>query len=116
MTTVWTVLAAVLIFCIMIFVHELGHFLSAKLLGIRVHEFAIGMGPKLFGKTKGETLYSVRALPIGGYCALEGEDSESNDEKQKTYEKINEIVASLYGLTDKEFELVKNKAISKVLF
>ncbi|MBQ9915382.1 MAG: site-2 protease family protein [Clostridia bacterium] len=81
MTTVWTVLAAVLIFCVMIFVHELGHFLSAKLLGIRVHEFAIGMGPKLFGKTKGETLYSVRALPIGGFCALEGEDEDSEDEK-----------------------------------
>ncbi len=81
MTTIWTAIAAVLIFCVMIFVHELGHFLTAKLLGIRVHEFAIGMGPKLFGKTKGETLYTVRALPIGGYCALEGEDAESDDDK-----------------------------------
>lgn len=81
MTTIWTVLAAVLIFCVLIFVHEFGHFVSAKLLGIRVHEFAIGMGPKLFGKQKGETLYSVRALPIGGYCALEGEDSQSEDER-----------------------------------
>ncbi|MGN1059282.1 MAG: M50 family metallopeptidase [Clostridia bacterium] len=79
MTTFWTVIAAVLIFCILIFVHELGHFISAKLLGIRVHEFAIGMGPKLFGRRKGETLYSVRALPIGGFCALEGEDQSSAD-------------------------------------
>ncbi|MBE7040816.1 MAG: PDZ domain-containing protein [Ruminococcaceae bacterium] len=81
MTTVWTVLAAVLIFCILIFVHELGHFITAKLLKIRVHEFAIGMGPKLFGKKKGETLYSVRAFPIGGFCALEGEDTSSDDER-----------------------------------
>lgn len=81
MTTFWTVIAAALVFCILIFVHELGHFISAKALGIRVHEFAIGMGPKLFSKQKGDTLYSVRLLPVGGFCALEGEDSASEDEK-----------------------------------
>ena len=81
MTTLWTVLAAVLIFCVLIFVHEFGHFISAKLLGIRVHEFAIGMGPKIFSRKKGETLYSVRMIPIGGFCALEGEDSSSDDAK-----------------------------------
>jgi len=81
MTAVWTALAAILIFCIMIFVHELGHFISAKLLGIRVHEFAIGMGPKLIGRRRGETLYSVRLLPLGGFCALEGENESSDDEK-----------------------------------
>lgn len=81
MTAIWTAVAAVLIFCVLIFVHELGHFISAKLLGIRVHEFAIGMGPKLFGRQKGETLYSVRVFPIGGYCALEGEDKSSDDER-----------------------------------
>lgn len=81
MTTIWTVIAAILIFCILIFVHELGHFITAKLLKIRVHEFALGMGPKLFGKQKGETLYSVRAFPIGGFCALEGEDTSSEDDR-----------------------------------
>lgn len=81
MTTVWTVVAAALVFCILIFVHELGHFLAAKALGIRVHEFAIGMGPKLFAHQKGETLYSIRLLPVGGFCALEGEDSTSADER-----------------------------------
>ncbi|MBE7048098.1 MAG: site-2 protease family protein [Ruminococcaceae bacterium] len=81
MTGFWTAIAAILIFCILVFVHELGHFITAKLLRIRVHEFAIGMGPKLFGKQKGETLYSVRALPIGGFCALEGEDNSSTDER-----------------------------------
>ncbi|MBE7036812.1 MAG: peptidase [Ruminococcaceae bacterium] len=81
MTGLWTAVAAILIFCILIFVHELGHFLAAKGLGVRVHEFAIGMGPKIFGKRKGETLYSVRLFPIGGFCALEGEDKSSEDDK-----------------------------------
>lgn len=81
MTGVFTAIAAILIFCILIFVHELGHFIAAKLLGIRVHEFAIGMGPKLISWGKGETRYSVRALPIGGFCALEGEDERSEDER-----------------------------------
>ncbi len=81
MTGLWTAVAAILIFCILIFVHELGHFLAAKSLGVRVHEFAIGMGPKIYGKQKGETLYSVRLFPIGGFCALEGEDKSSEDDK-----------------------------------
>jgi len=70
---------AILIFCLLIFVHELGHFISAKAVGIRVNEFALGMGPLLFHFTKGETEYSLRAFPIGGYCKMEGEDEESND-------------------------------------
>lgn len=77
---IWTVLFALLLFSIIIFVHELGHFLTARLFGVKVHEFAIGMGPKLFSRTKGETTYSVRAIPIGGFCGMEGEDSESSDE------------------------------------
>lgn len=92
MTTFWTVAAAVLIFCILIFVHELGHFLAAKLFKVRVHEFAIGMGPKLLKKRWGETLYSVRLFPIGGFCALEGEDTASEDEgslsKKKPWVKL----------------------------
>lgn len=81
MTGILTIIAAVLIFALLIFIHELGHFLMAKATGIRVLEFAIGMGPKLFGVRKGETLYSVRAVPIGGFCAMEGEDSDSSDPK-----------------------------------
>lgn len=72
---------AILIFCLLIFVHEFGHFISAKAVGIRVNEFAIGMGPLLFHFTKGETEYSLRALPIGGYCKMEGEDEDSPDPK-----------------------------------
>ena len=74
-----TIIAAILLFGIIVFVHELGHFLLAKKAGIRIHEFAVGMGPKLFSKQKGETLYSLRLLPLGGYCAMEGEDGESKD-------------------------------------
>lgn len=73
------ILIAILIFGFLIATHELGHFLSAKLLGVKVNEFSIGMGPSIFNKKKGETLYSVRAFPIGGYCAMEGEDDDSAD-------------------------------------
>lgn len=76
-----TLIYAVLIFCLLIFVHEFGHFVTAKMCGIKVNEFAIGMGPALFQKQKGETLYSVRAIPIGGFCAMEGEDEDSEDER-----------------------------------
>lgn len=75
------ILIALLLFGVLVAVHELGHFASAKLLGVRVNEFAIGMGPALLKKQRGETLYSLRAFPVGGYCAMEGEDEESDDPK-----------------------------------
>lgn len=74
-----TIIYAIIIFCILIFVHEFGHFIAAKSVGIKVNEFAIGMGPKLLKFQKGETLYSIRAFPIGGFCAMEGEDEDSDD-------------------------------------
>ncbi len=61
--------------------HEFGHFITAKLSGVRVNEFAIGMGPAIFKKTVGETKYALRILPIGGFCAMEGEDADSEDPK-----------------------------------
>ena len=75
------ILAAILIFGVLIAVHELGHFVAAKLCGVRVNEFSIGMGPLIWQKEKGETQYSLRALPIGGYCAMEGEDEDTGDER-----------------------------------
>lgn len=65
----------------MIFIHEFGHFFTAKLCGIKVNEFALGMGPTLFHFQKGETKYALRLLPIGGFCAMEGEDSSSTDDR-----------------------------------
>ncbi len=77
--TVWPILLAILMFIIIIILHEFGHFITAKLLGVRVNEFSVGFGPKLFSKKGKETTYSVRAIPFGGFCAMEGEDEESND-------------------------------------
>ncbi len=75
------IIVGVLLFGFVIFFHELGHFLMAKLGGIRVNEFALGMGPRLWGFRRGETEYALRLLPIGGFCAMEGEDEESGDER-----------------------------------
>ena len=75
------IIIALLIFSIIILFHELGHFLLAKANGIRVNEFSLGLGPTLFGIQKGETKYSIRLLPFGGACMMEGEDSESQDNK-----------------------------------
>ena len=68
------ILIAILMFGVLIFVHELGHFLTAKALDVQVNEFSICMGPALWKKQRGETLYALRCIPIGGYCAMEGED------------------------------------------
>ena len=74
-----TIIYAILIFCVLIFVHEFGHFITAKACGVKVNEFAIGMGPAFFKRQRGETLYALRIFPIGGYCAMEGEDEDSPD-------------------------------------
>ena len=70
------IVIGILLFELIIFFHEGGHFITAKKSGVKVNEFALGMGPKLFSFTKGETTYSFRLFPIGGYCAMEGEDQD----------------------------------------
>ena len=75
------ILATLVIFAILVVVHEGGHFFTAKAVGIRVNEFSIGMGPLLLKKDRGETQYSIRAIPIGGYVAMEGESEESDDDR-----------------------------------
>lgn len=74
-----SIIFAILIFSFLIFVHELGHFITAKLSGVQVNEFAMFMGPAIWKKQKGETLYSIRCIPIGGYCAMEGEDTDTDN-------------------------------------
>ena len=74
-----SVIFAILMFSVLIFVHELGHFVTAKLSGVQVNEFAMFMGPALWKKQVGETLYSIRCIPIGGYCAMEGEDEDTDN-------------------------------------
>lgn len=74
-----TAILAIILFCIMIFPHELGHFIAARRVGVKVNEFAFGMGPAIWKKQGRETLYSIRLLPVGGFCAMEGEDGDSGD-------------------------------------
>lgn len=78
------IVIAIIAFGILISVHELGHFAAAKAFGVKVNEFAIGMGPVILKKQGKETLYSLRALPIGGFCAMEGEDEDSEDPRSFT--------------------------------
>ena len=79
--TLKTVLLTILIFGVIINLHELGHFFFAKLFGVKVEEFSFGMGPLLFSWKKGETQYSIRLFPIAGFLAMMGEDGESQDSR-----------------------------------
>ena len=73
MQTLINIIVFILILGIVVLVHELGHFVTAKLFGVYCSEFSIGMGPKLFSKKIGETEYEIRALPIGGFVSMAGE-------------------------------------------
>ena len=83
-----TVIVTIVIFMVMITFHELGHFISAKLLGVAVPEFSVGMGPAILKHQGKKTLYALRLLPIGGYCRLEGEDEKSDDPAAFTNQKL----------------------------
>ena len=74
-----SILFAILLFSFLIFIHEFGHFVAAKLSGVQVNEFSMFMGPAILQWTKGETQYSIRCIPIGGYCAMEGENGDSDN-------------------------------------
>ena len=78
------ILFAILLFSLLIFLHELGHFVAAKLSGVQVNEFSIFMGPALVKWERGGTLYAIRCIPFGGYCAMEGEDGDSENPKAFT--------------------------------
>ena len=95
--TVYPVLIAILFFELIIIIHEGGHYFAARLMKIKVNEFSIGMGPKVFQFTKGETKYTLRWILFGGYCAMEGEDSDSDDKNafinKKVWQRIFVVVA-----------------------
>lgn len=74
-----SIVFSILLFSFLIFIHEFGHFIAAKLSGVKVNEFSMFMGPALVQWEKGETKYSIRCIPIGGYCAMEGEEGDSQD-------------------------------------
>ncbi len=94
------IIIAVLLFGFLIAIHEFGHFITAKLFGVRVNEFAIGMGPALFSRQKGETLYALRVFPVGGFCAMEGEDEDSEDPRafgaQKAWKRLIILAAGAF--------------------
>ena len=108
------ILLAILLFGVLIAIHEFGHFFTAKLLGVKVNEFAIGMGPALWSRQKGETLYALRAFPVGGYCAMEGEDEDTGDPRafarQAGWKKIIILCAGSF------MNLVLGLVITVVLF
>ncbi|MBR6385493.1 MAG: site-2 protease family protein [Ruminococcus sp.] len=79
------IIIALVIFGLIVTVHEFGHFICAKLSGVKVLEFSVEMGPKIVQKQKGETKYSLRALPLGGYCAMEGEDSTPDNSDSRSF-------------------------------
>ncbi|MGI6113742.1 MAG: RIP metalloprotease RseP [Mahellales bacterium] len=83
-----TIIIAIIFLGILIIFHELGHFITAKRVGIKVEEFAIGMGPKILSFKKGETAYSLRILPIGGYVKMMGEDTKSDDKRAFNNQKV----------------------------
>ena len=88
-----TIISFIFVLGVLILVHEFGHFITAKKIGIRVEEFALGFGPKLISKKKGETVYSIRAVPLGGFCSMTGEfppDDDASEEEIEFYEKTKE--------------------------
>ena len=94
---VWPYLVAILLFGVIIAIHEFGHFFFAKLFKVKVNEFALGMGPAIFKKKIGETQYALRLFPIGGFVSMEGEDTESDDDrafnKKKPYQRFIRVAA-----------------------
>jgi regulator of sigma E protease len=90
-----SIIITLLIFSLLVVVHEWGHFIVARRNGILVEEFAVGMGPLIYGKTKGDTLYSIRLFPLGGYCKMLGEtgEEESSDERSFTSKTVIQRIA-----------------------
>ena len=97
-----TLILVVLLFVLLIFPHELGHFIAAKACGVKVNEFSFGMGPVLLSKKGEETLYSLRMIPIGGFCAMEGEDTQESDDNPRAFNNKRwwqKIIILLAGVT-----------------
>ena len=122
------IIFTILILGIIVFLHELGHFATAKYFGMPVSEFAIGMGPKIFSARKGETVYSIRALPLGGFVNIEGMQPEKFDLEGFKKEKTDEIIEELKreqkikgikneteGIGDEEFVNEVSRRLDKVI-
>ncbi len=91
-----TVITFIIVIGVLIFFHEMGHFLAAKKSGILVEEFALGFGPALFSRKRGETRYSLRAFPLGGFCKMAGEMPEEEGKESEEYRKAREAGRCFY--------------------
>ena len=97
--TVLKILAGIFVFGVIVLVHELGHFAAAKIFGVKVNEFAIN-GPQdfIFGKGENRTKYSIRLFPIGGFCSMEGEDSQRTIRSRSTAENWRWFIIIIAGV------------------
>ena len=102
-----SIIIAIILFSIIVIFHELGHFWLAKANGIKVNEFCLGLGPTLFGVQRGETKYSIKLLPFGGACIMEGEDESSGDDRafnnKSVWARISVVFAGPF------FNFIRNK-------
>lgn len=101
------ILSFIIALGVIILVHELGHFIVAKKVGILCHEFSIGMGPAVWSKKKGETTYSIRAIPLGGYVAMAGEEAEK--EMVKVGQKVGLLLGKMLVLKNLSKSGIKNR-------
>lgn len=111
------IIFTIVILGVIVFLHELGHFATAKYFGMPVSEFAIGMGPKIFSVRKGETVYSIRILPLGGFVNIEGMQPENFDLERFKKEKTDEIIEELRnekGLSEKSDEIENEEFVNEV--
>ena len=109
MTTFIYILLAIVVLLVLITVHEFGHYVAGKILGFKINEFSIGFGPAIFKREKKDgELFAIRALPLGGYCAFEGEDEEGKDANDNVKRTLNlpehYSVLSILALGHKEKE------------
>ena len=111
------IIFTIVILGVIVFLHELGHFATAKYFGMPVSEFAIGMGPRIFSVRKGETVYSIRVLPLGGFVNIEGMQPENFDLERFKKERTDEIIEELInekGLTEKSDEIESEEFVNEV--
>ena len=103
------IIFTIIILGIIVFIHELGHFATAKYFGMPVTEFAIGMGPRIFSVKKKETVYSIRILPLGGFVNIEGMQPEKFDLEAFKKERMDEIIEKLKDEINSENNEIKNE-------
>ena len=111
------IIFTIVILGVIVFLHELGHFATAKYFGMPVSEFAIGMGPRIFSVRRGETVYSIRVLPLGGFVNIEGMQPENFDLERFKKEKTDEIIEELRnekGLSEKSDEIENEEFVNEV--